>query len=102
RRVTRIEEEQEGVAHDPFAVYVHVINGFAVERHAEAGTGSVPRLIGHFTAFRRKPENILDFLTPDGASLKEPPSAEDRVVFPQGRDRPGEGMKGPFRFAGLP
>ena len=68
-----VEQQEQGIANQPFPQFVDLVNGVAGQPYADtAHEARVPALVGHLLARGIEPRNIFDLGAADGSSLEKP------------------------------
>ena len=86
-----IEQEQQGVADNAFAAFIHLVDRVAGEPYAQAAhKACVPGIVSHFLAGGLEPGNILDVGAAEAAALKEFPPLQNGLGPGQSHHLPGK------------
>jgi hypothetical protein len=79
-----IQQQQNGVAHNRLAPFVHLPQKVAGQPDAKAADISgIPGFLSHLLARRLKPRDVLDALAMNGTALEELAALKDRLRAPQ-------------------
>jgi hypothetical protein len=92
RLMVRIQEEQEGVVHNPIPALIHLLDGVASEPQPQAaGVWIFPVFVAHLLPIRSEPHQILDFGTTDLPSMEKLTASQDRMLVKHLDQAPGKG-----------